>query len=74
MKYIVEAEVTISITCEVEAKSPQEALKLAADMEMQNFCNQCCSADEAEAWTFSGELDGEAKHLLVQNPDSGAGQ
>lgn len=68
-KYRIEAGVTISISCEVEAESEQQALDLASKLEMQDFCSQCASCDDPEVWTFSGELDGPASDLeIVRRP------
>lgn len=57
MKYRVIGHVTISVSVVVDAKSPEEARRLALDAPMQSLCNQCASGVDEE-WSTSGELDG----------------
>ena len=68
MKYLVSAEVTISVVTEVEAASATEAEAAASDYWMPSLCHQCAQAgkDEDETWSLTGELDGEPRHLTAR--------
>lgn len=65
MKYRVVAEITISVSVIVSAKSKAEARKLAAAAPLQSFCWQCSEGNDDE-WSISGELDGEPKIIEVR--------
>ena len=67
-KYLVCGEVTISVHCEVEANSKEEALELARDLPMMSLCHHCASGSEKyeDEWRTSGELDGEPQNLWVE--------
>jgi hypothetical protein len=47
---------TISLACEVEAESLEEAVELAQQAPLQTFCHQCAHG-KAGHWNTSGELD-----------------
>ncbi len=61
-KYRVTGEVTISVSVVVEAGSVREAKRLALEAPMMSLCHQCASGD-ADAWSTSGELDGEVSKI-----------
>jgi hypothetical protein len=64
-KFIVTAEVTISMHVEVMAKSKAEAKRLAGDAPMIGLCHQC-SGSEPGSWSTSGELDGMPRKLRIE--------
>lgn len=67
-KYTVSAEVTISIWTIVEAASPEEAKEMAAERSMPSLCHQCAGSEGAdEEWRTSGDLDGEATNLRIDD-------
>jgi hypothetical protein len=55
-KYTFVVEATISMNCEVEADSLDEAVELAKEAPIQSLCHQCAKG-EPESWNTSGELD-----------------
>jgi hypothetical protein len=57
MKYLVSGHMTISMSVEIEAKSPEEAKKRAAKAPIISLCRQCAEGEPGE-WVTSGELDG----------------
>lgn len=57
-RYLVVGEVTISVSVEVKANSEKEAKEKALQMPMMGFCHQCARGED-DAWSTSGELDGE---------------
>lgn len=59
MKIKFNAQVTISVVTEVEAKNATEAYKIARERSMMELCHQCANADSKIQWVTSGELDGE---------------
>jgi hypothetical protein len=65
MKYTASATVTISIYTTVEADSPEEAIELAREQPMQNFCAGCTDGEDYR-WVTSGELDGEPQDIRVE--------
>jgi hypothetical protein len=66
-RYRVAAVVTVSIFTDVVATSKEQALDLAAERQMQDFCHQCSTSDSAEVWSLSGELDGDACELRIED-------
>jgi hypothetical protein len=58
VKYRVIGHVTISVSVVVEAESKAAARKIARDAGMQSFCHSCASGED-DAWSTSGELDGQ---------------
>lgn len=56
-KYTLVAEVTVSVSTEVEADTLEAALLAACEHPMQSFCNQCDRGLDDE-WGLGGELDG----------------
>lgn len=62
----VTAEVTISISTVVEARSEEHAKELASERPMMSLCHQCASGADDVEWITSGELDGDAKNLRVE--------
>ncbi len=71
-RYRVTAEVTISVTCLVEARSKKHARELAANADTQGLCHSCSAENDPESpeWRAS-ELDGEPKILSVEEDDNG---
>lgn len=67
-RYMVTGEMTISVHGYVDADSPEEAKKLAEDMPLQTFCNQCANGNDDE-WSTSGELDGVPCNIEVEEVD-----
>ena len=61
--YRVEAEVTISVSTLVEAKSMAEAIRIAEQRGMTAIHENC--PDETAEWVTTGELDGEATNLVA---------
>lgn len=71
-KFIVSANVTISVWTEVEADTEQEAMALAEDRPMQTLCHQCSGTRHSqgrEEWRTSGELDGSPFDLAANHKD-----
>ena len=66
MRFRVTAEVTISISTLVEAKTARGALKQAKERGMVSLCHQCALGDDKQEWVTSGELDGEPRNLRVE--------
>jgi hypothetical protein len=66
MKYIVTAQLTISISTDVEASSPREAKQLALERPIMSLCYQCARGEPGEEWVTSGELDGAPTRLSVE--------
>lgn len=56
-RFMVVAEMTISVSVYVDAESEEEASALAEKAPIQTFCHQCASGADDE-WS-AGELDGE---------------
>ena len=57
------ADVTISVSCEVEAKNEKEARAIAEELPMVGLCHQCASGDPSSEWVTSGELDGSPQNI-----------
>jgi hypothetical protein len=66
MKFSVFATVTISISTEVEANTPQEAAEIAGERGMIGLCHQCASGDPEQEWVTSGELDGTPENVRAE--------
>lgn len=60
LKYLISAEVTISVHTVVEAESEKEAKEIAAGRSLVELCHMCAEGDEDEEWCVS-EFDGEPK-------------
>lgn len=56
MKYMFSIEATISMNIEVEANTPEAALKLAHEAPVMSLCHLCSDSVPGE-WATSGELD-----------------
>lgn len=72
-KYLVEAQVTISLHTIVEASSAAEAKKIAADRDLPRI-DWPGRSDEHTAtteWDHSGEVDGTPKKLTARRYDAG---
>lgn len=70
-KYRVNGMVTISIWCEVEAESPEDAKLVAMEQATpQGFCHQCSGPrhPQLDTWYTSGELDG-TPELIDEEPE-----
>ena len=65
-RYTFTALVTISISTEVKAHSEEDAFRIAESRGMQSLCYSCASQDATEQWVTSGEFDGEAQNIQVQ--------
>ncbi len=63
--YTVTAVITISLHSEVEAESPEEAERLAENLELPTMCNQCAGSKH-DGWATSGEYDGIATNVEVE--------
>lgn len=58
---------TISVHTDVDAETPEEAIKIAQGRPMQGLCFQCANTEGADdEWRTSGELDGEPGDLEVE--------
>lgn len=69
-RYIVTAEVTISMHTIVEAESDEEARSIAEGRSNKHLCHQCAGDDNAsEEWCTSGELDGSPERLRVEEAE-----
>lgn len=70
-RYRVTGEVTISVQTIVMARSEKHARKVAGEASMQQFCNGCASDPDHEdpEWRTTGELDGTAKIVEVEEED-----
>jgi hypothetical protein len=69
-RYRLTAEITISVTCFVEARSVKHAREIAEAAEKQTLCHSCSSENDPECpeWRAS-ELDGDPKIIEVQEED-----
>lgn len=66
-RYILNGQVTISITGVVEADNAAEALAMAEDMRMPDFCHACGRTHELDESTWDvDELDGTAKEVTAE--------
>jgi hypothetical protein len=72
-RYRVTADVTISVSVVVHAKSKKGAVAAAEELPMMKLCHQCASnahIADGEEWATSGELDGTPKNsYAVEEPD-----
>ncbi len=70
--YRVTAEVTISVTCIVEARNEKHARKLAKNATPRGMCHSCSRESDPEdpEWV-ADELDGEPKIVSVEESDDG---
>lgn len=57
-RYVVNGEVTISVSVIVYAEDEEEARKAAEESPMMGLCHSCAEGREAGEWRTSGELDG----------------
>jgi hypothetical protein len=64
--FMVVGEIMISVHTEVEARSPEEALKIAAERGMMSLCHGCSTGSPSEEWVTSGELGGETVNMKVE--------
>ena len=70
-KWMVQAEVTISMHTVVEAFSEKEAVEEAMSRGVIGLCHQCSrSESEGSEWVTSGELDGEPMNPVCELDDS----
>lgn len=66
-KFVVVAQVTISIFTEVEADTEEQALKEAEERALHGLCYQCGGFDtKGEEWCTSGELDGTPTEIKIR--------
>lgn len=72
-RWMVTAEVTISMHTMVEARTENEAREKAAESGMMHLCHQCAAgADRRDAWNewrTSGEFDGEPNIVAVERAE-----
>lgn len=70
-KYLVEAEVTISLHTVVEASSAAEAKRIAVDRALPriDWPGRSDESTSAEEWDHSGEIDGIPKKLTARRYD-----
>lgn len=66
MKYLVSAEVTISMSVTVETDSVESARSIAEEMPMMELCHQCSDGESTTEWRTSGEFDGEPRIMTVE--------
>jgi hypothetical protein len=64
-RYHIQAEVTISVSCEVQASSPEEARHKASELPLIGLCHYCASGEPTKEWVTSGELDGTPRSFEV---------
>jgi hypothetical protein len=62
--YRVNGQVTISISTLVNAKSAEDAIRIATNRSMCAIYES--GSDETEEWVTSGELDGEPRGLTAE--------
>lgn len=60
------ADVTISMSTRVMARTKAEAKTKALDRPMQSLCHQCARGEDNIEWTTSGEFDGEPRNLHAE--------
>lgn len=60
------AEVTISLHAEIEAESEEEAREIVEAYEMPTLCYQCAGEQDEGHWSNTGEYDGEALNIRVE--------
>lgn len=65
-KFIVSAEITISVSTEVLAHTAEAALRIARGRPVMSLCHQCATGESDAEWTTTGELDGEPVDLRVE--------
>lgn len=66
-KFLVRAEVTISVLTEVEADDESEANEIASQRDLIHLCHQCASSRDIDSeWVTSGELDGSPMKFSVE--------
>lgn len=65
--YKLSATVTVSIYTEVVASSFTEAIDEAASRSIQGLCHQCSGGDKSSEWSLTGELDGVATDIRVDD-------
>ncbi len=66
-KYRLSAQVTISLSTIVEAESEEQAIEIADGRPMCSLPSHEHSGDsEDEVWVHSGEIDGTACHITVE--------
>lgn len=65
-KFVVSAEVTVSLHKEIEADSREEAIEKAQELGIPGLCHFCENAglDADDEWELNG-LDGEPDNLRV---------
>jgi hypothetical protein len=65
MKFTVIAEITISLSTNVEAENEKEAIAKAEQRSLPTFCHFCGGDPDIE-WATSGELDGVPTNLGIE--------
>lgn len=79
LRYLVTAEVTISVSTLVAASSREEACRIADERSMGTIQDGECFGDTLDdVWLTSGEIDGPAKNLRAalhpsESPDAARG-
>lgn len=73
-KYLVMAEMTISVHTEVEADTLEEAIEIAQGRPVMGLCHQCAASAgsshaDLEEWRTNGELDGEPARIQAEPLD-----
>ena len=66
MKFRVTAEVMISVSTLVDAKTERGAIEQASKRGMVSLCRQCAQGEAEQEWVTSGELDGEPYNLRAE--------
>jgi hypothetical protein len=61
----VTADLTISLSTVVVAKTAAEAKRKALIRGVVGLCYQCAAGDDQKEWVTSGELDGEPTNLRI---------
>jgi hypothetical protein len=66
-RYILNGQITISITGVVEADNAAEALAMAEDMQVPNLCQSCTRTHGPDESTWDvDELDGAAQEVTAE--------
>lgn len=66
-RFVVTAEVTVSLRKEIDAFSIAEAMEHAAGLGTPRLCWQCSGDQGDDAWELSGELDGEPMNIQLED-------
>jgi hypothetical protein len=71
-KYLVSVPTTISLSVTVRARSPKEALDLAAQASIMTLCDQCTRSEQNELVADSIDGDPDFDEAVVTDLETGA--